>query len=81
MYIFAVRERGKSLLFYQIDEYLEGVDDDTNKKEDTLKGLKDTKKLNVVKIIGSIVHSLFHNKQRMIASGTCDSGYPRRRFR
>lgn len=67
----AVRELGKHLLFYKIDEYSAEVDDDTNINKYILKGLNDTNKLNVMKIIGASVHPLFQNTQRMIASGIC----------
>ena len=72
----AVRDLCKRLHFHEIDEDSAGVDDDIDIELDLLKGLKDRQKLNIIKIMGAIVHPLFQNKQRMIASGICtDSRY------
>ena len=36
-----------------------------------LKGLRDCEKLNIMKIKGAILHPLFQNNKRMVASGIC----------
>ena len=51
----------------------DGNDDDVARdlSEDLLEGLRDCEKLNVMKIMGVILHPLFQNKKRMVVSGIC----------
>ena len=45
----SVREVGKRFQFHEVDEDSADVDDDTNIESDLLKGIKDRRKVNVMK--------------------------------
>ena len=61
------------LAFIDKDPVFDGNDDDVARdlSEGLLEGLRDCEKLNVIKIMGAILHPLFQNKKRMVASGIC----------
>ena len=65
----AVCELGKRLLFHKTNKHSAEVDDATNIDSDRFNCLNDSNKLNVMKLMGTIVYHFFQNKQRMITSG------------
>ena len=59
------------LAFSEKDPVFYGNDDDVARdlSEDLLEGLRYCEKLNVMKIMGAILHPLFKNNKQMVASG------------
>ena len=69
----AVRELSVHLAFMEKDTSFNGNDNSvaTNLDMDLLVGLKKCATLNVMKIMGAMLHIFFQNKKRMVASGIC----------
>ena len=67
------RELSTRLKFYKKDDILYDSDDDTDITRDVMSGLEPCPSLNIMKIMGAIVHPMFQNKSRMVAAGLCTS--------
>eukprot|EP00956_Cyclotella_meneghiniana_P043151 scaffold254822_cov139-Cyclotella_meneghiniana.AAC.1 len=75
----AVRELATRLKFYK---RIVGLDEktETDVSDDLFSGLVACERLSVMKMVGAIIHPLFHNRRHMIAAGLCtgmqyDAGY------